>query len=213
MSSFALKILAVLSMLIDHIGYVFFPTEYIYRIIGRIAMPIFAFQIAIGFDHTTNREKYIFRMLLFAIVSQIPYQLITSIHGDNFSLNIGFTFLFALLLLYSLENIKPIFLKITTIIPIIFLAYFLNYDYWLYGVALVIIFFYSIKKPYIMIPLVFLVTSIYVLYKNSPFQLYSFVALAPLLFFNGKKGPSLKWLFYVFYPLHMLILYAIKLFL
>ena len=59
MSSFALKILGILTMCIDHLGFMFFQDEISYRLIGRLAMPIFAFQLAVGFSHSKNKEKHI----------------------------------------------------------------------------------------------------------------------------------------------------------
>lgn len=76
MSSFALKILALITMTIDHIGFAILPQVSILRMIGRLSFPIFAFQISVGYKNTQSKEKYIFRMLLFTLVSQIPYQLI-----------------------------------------------------------------------------------------------------------------------------------------
>lgn len=68
-----LKLLALLTMLVDHIGYLFFPHEMLFRTIGRIAFPIFAFQLAEGFRHTSNRSAYAGRLALFAVISAVPY--------------------------------------------------------------------------------------------------------------------------------------------
>ena len=75
MSSFTLKILAIIFMTIDHIGFILFPKIDILRVIGRIAFPIFAFQVGISFENTKNKEKYILRMLIFTIISQIPFHI------------------------------------------------------------------------------------------------------------------------------------------
>lgn len=209
MSSFVLKIIAVIAMTIDHIGYAFFPKLSILRIIGRIAMPIFAFQIALGFKHSKNRKNYIYRMLAFSLISQIPFILMTSIQTSEFKLNIGFTFLFALLILYSLEEVKPIWGKMLCLVPIFIAAYFLNYDYYLFGISLVIIFYYTFKKPYIMIPLFVCAASIYSIYRNNILHAYSFLAILPFSLYNGKKGKGLKHFFYAYYPVHMIAIYLI----
>lgn len=101
----ALKIIALLTMLIDHVGYLFFPDEMLFRTIGRIAFPIFAYQIAIGFQKTSSRKNYALRLFGFACLSQIPYfwfnpELIFEFH----SLNIMFTFLLALGVLQAIES-------------------------------------------------------------------------------------------------------------
>ena len=209
MSSFVLKIIAVLAMTIDHIGYALFPNITFLRAIGRIAFPIFAFQIALGFKNTGNREKYILRILLFSIISQYPFHLLTSIYSNQLKLNIGFTFLLALLVLYSIEEVKPIWGKMLCLIPIFTIAYLLNYDYYLYGIAAVIMFYYTYKKTYAVFPIFYSATMIYCMYKENLMQIYSIFALLPILLYNNKKGPSFKYFFYIFYPVHMLIIYFI----
>lgn len=208
MSSFVLKILAVISMLIDHIGFVFFPNLKILRVLGRIAMPIFAFQISLGFEHTRSREKYIERMLLFALASQVPFMLMSSIRVETVPLNIGFTFLLSLLFLYSVEEVKPVWGKILGSVAILIVAYFLKYDYWLYGFSLPIIYYYLNGKPQIMIPTLLFVTTLQCIYKNSTLQFGSLLTLFLIPFYNGKKGKSLPGFFYAFYPLHMLALFV-----
>ena len=209
MSSFIIKIIAVIAMLIDHIGFVFFPDVLWLRIIGRLAMPLFAFQVALGFQHTKDRNQYILRMLIFALFSQIPFNMLLSVGELSFKLNIGFTFLFALLALYSLENVKPIWGKILCLVPLVIAAYFLNYDYYLYGIALVIIFYYTQKQPVLLISLFLSATILYFAYRQNEVLLFTPLALIPILLYNGKKGPGFKYFFYLFYPLHMLIICGI----
>lgn len=94
MSSFALKILALISMTIDHIGYIFRPQHYsIYRAIGRLAFPIFAFQTGIGFSKTKNKKKHILGMIIFSIISQYPFYLSLKIASptETYTLNVGVT--------------------------------------------------------------------------------------------------------------------------
>ena len=88
MSSFVLKIIAIISMFIDHIGYAIFGKLSYFNYIGRLAFPIFAFQISEGYVHTKNLKRYFFRLFLFALISQVPFMLFTSIISDKFSLNI-----------------------------------------------------------------------------------------------------------------------------
>jgi hypothetical protein len=88
MTSYSLKILAIITMIIDHIGFAFFPNAIILRLIGRISFPIFAFQLSVGYSHSKNKLKHIFTMLSFAIISQIPYMLFVSTAEESFALNI-----------------------------------------------------------------------------------------------------------------------------
>ena len=82
-------------MLIDHIGMVFFDDIIIFRIIGRIAFPIFAYLVAEGYSKTHNKKKYFLRMLIFAILSTVPFLLVQ----DGLILNIMFTFTFAIIVI------------------------------------------------------------------------------------------------------------------
>ena len=88
MSSFILKMIAIVSMFIDHLGYAIFSKFSYFNYIGRLAFPIFAFQISEGYTHTKNLKRYFFRLFLFALISQVPFMLFTSIISDKYSLNI-----------------------------------------------------------------------------------------------------------------------------
>lgn len=97
MSSFVLKIIAVFSMCFDHFGYLFSAGNFSFcNLIGRFAFPIFAFQISEGYTHTRDLKKYFWRLFLFAIISQIPFNLFDYAFGFDLSLNIFFTLLLGL---------------------------------------------------------------------------------------------------------------------
>ena len=104
MSSFVLKIIAIISMFIDHVGYVVFGKFSCFNYIGRIAFPIFAFQISEGYVHTKNLKKYFFRLFLFAIISQVPFMLFHSLISSDFSLNIFFTLLLGLACIFIYDK-------------------------------------------------------------------------------------------------------------
>lgn len=214
MSSFILKILACIFMLIDHIGYAFFPKVEILRTIGRLAFPIFAFQINIGFDKTKNKEKYILRMILFTLISQLPFYFFRKLCISNPShlLNVGATFTLALLILYSFEKIKKPWVKYISTFSIFLLSILLPIDYKWYGVLTVILFYIFRKEKYgiaIFYPILVMLQCM--LYKST-FNLPEIYALIPILFYNGKKGKDIKYFFYLFYPLHFIILILIKIF-
>lgn len=96
-----LKLFAMLTMLIDHIGYMFFPKYRIFRTIGRLAFPIFAYQLSVGYMKTSDLKRYASRLLGFALISQIPYSFFSpSLEFEPFNLNIMFTLLSALGILY-----------------------------------------------------------------------------------------------------------------
>ena len=214
MSSFLLKIVAIITMTIDHIGLAFFGNKLILRKIGRIAMPIFAFQVGVGFKKTKSKLKYILRMICIALISELPFLfMLHSANYKSFSLNICFTFTLALLSLYFLDlGKKNKFFYLASIIPVI-LSALIPMDYGIYGVTLVLLsYFFQNKK--IMLAYSMIATAvIYYLVENNSIQLYMLLALPFLCLYNGKKGIDLKYLFYTFYPLHMLILGLIRFYL
>lgn len=207
MSSFLLKIVAIITMTIDHVAVVFFNKNLILRKIGRIAMPIFAFQVGVGFQKTSAKLKYILRMFLVAIISELPFLfMLKTANINKFSLNICFTFTFALLILYLLELAKKNKLfYVISLFPII-LSFLLPMDYGIYGVALVILSYYFQNKKFLLSYGIISTAIIYYLVENNTIQLYMLLVLPFLWLYNGKKGKNLKYFFYAFYPLHMLLL-------
>lgn len=220
MSSFILKIIAIISMFIDHIGYAVFGKLSFFNYIGRLAFPIFAFQISEGYKHTKNLEKYFFRLFLFALISQVPFMLFTSIISDKFSLNIFFTLLLGLACIFIYDNFKNKFLSIVACITLAIIADITRCDYGFYGVAIILI-FYIFKNNFISAIIAFIIATMIkylipiIQYGFNNIYLYLFICtLIPLLFlatYNNKKGRNTKYLLYLFYPLHLLLIYGIYL--
>lgn len=243
MTSFALKIIASITMFIDHFGYVFIGNFSFCNFIGRIAFPIFAFQISEGYEHTKNLKKYFLRLGIFAIISQIPFYLFANKHlGSNtLTLNVFFTLFLGLLSIYLYDYINnllqkqksnfsnnmsdkkvlalTIISKIVGIIVVLLIAYvaeLMNTDYGFWGV-LVVFMFYVLKSKELLMTIAFFALCIakYIIpYVQSGFNLvYLVLALCtflPIIFitsYKGKQGPKIKYLLYIFYPLHLLILY------
>ena len=220
MNAFVLKIIAVITMFIDHAGYVVFGKFSFFNYIGRLAFPIFAFQISEGYIHTKNLKKYFLRLLLFAIISQIPFMLFHSIISDSFALNVFFTLLLGLICIYIYDKLNYKSLALFVCVLIGFIAEYTYCDYGFYGIA-VILFFYIFKNNIINASIAFIIlTAIkygipilnYGLIKE---YIYLFVCtIIPVFFivaYNGKKGKSTKYLLYLFYPIHLLLLYGIYL--
>ena len=213
LSNFDLKILAIITMTIDHIGAIIYPNIDAFRIIGRISFPIFCFLLVEGFKHTHNRFRYFIRLLLFAIITQPIYDY----SFNNHELNILFTFSLSFLLLSSIEFIKKIINKYNKgienylyktisylLIYIIFLilSIILNVDYQALGISLVLIIYLS---PNILLSLLLYLIIAITLDVNN-IQLYSLIAFIFIYFYNGKKGKNIKYFFYLYYPLHLLLL-------
>lgn len=216
MTSFLLKIVACITMFIDHIGYlVHNGMMSIYNFIGRFAFPIFAFQISEGYTHTKNLKKYIFRIFIFALISQYPFMLFHSLISTKFALNVFFTLLLGLtcIIIYDKNPLKVVSLII--IICIGYIAEITNCDYGFYGVA-VIFLFYLFKNNKLLINLSFILCTIIkytmYIYKYGNIIIYlalCFCTLLSLVFinlYNKKQGKKLKYFLYIFYPVHLLII-------
>ena len=146
----ALKIIAGISMLIDHVGLILFPNIIWLRVIGRIAFPIFAFCIAEGLHYTKNRKKYIILLLIFAMISQVPYYFIFK---TFLFFNVLFTFLIAILCIILVEelkssnnsNIKTILLQVSLVVimlGLIVITPLRVMEYGIFGVLTTIIFYF-----------------------------------------------------------------------
>lgn len=213
-------------MLIDHIGCILIPGNSDLRAIGRLSFPLFCFLIVNGFYHTKNKYNYLIRMGIFALISEIPYDL--AIHNkimDFSSQNVFITLFSGLLLIICCEKIKEkinnIFLKymfyLTLLFAIGYTTTLLNSDYKWYGILLIFLFYltYGIKiKNKILMSLSIIFSSI-LYYKayNSNLQLIAIFASIFIFLFEDKKvtlNKWVKWFMYIFYPLHLMILYILR---
>lgn len=214
MSTFVLKLIAVISMLIDHTGAVLFPEEVWFRIVGRLAFPIFCFLIAEGYTHTRNVKRYAFRLFLFALLSEIPFDLLFfdswfDISGQN----VFFTLFLGLCAVWVADILKsrwpvPAFLCAGLFAAA---AQLLCTDYGAFGVALIVAFFLCRDKDFLKTAAFLLLNTGDALLNDSMVQLYAAPAVLPILLYNGKPGKyRLKVFFYLFYPCHLLILYFVS---
>lgn len=221
MSAFGLKIIAIITMIIDHLGYAIFGEFSFFNYIGRIAFPIFAFQISEGYIHTKDLKKYFLRLFLFAIISQIPFMLFHSIISDQFYLNIFFTLLLGLLSIYIYDKCKYKILGIFLAFIFASIAQITKCDYGFFGVSIILI-FYIFKSDIIKADIFFIIATLlkYIIpcikYNVFPHEyLYLFLGTSfPAIFltlYNGKKGKNTKYLLYMFYPIHLILLYGIYL--
>jgi len=201
-----IKILAFLTMLIDHIGIIFFPDFPIFCIIGRLSFPLFAYGISVGYKYTHNYFRYAVRLLFLAIISQIPYYYLFELRN----LNVCFTLLAGLVLIKIYDVIKVAWLRWTAILGVLFLTEILNCSYGLYG-ALTILIFHIVSDENIPLLAQAVLTFISVIvFRINPIQLIA--ALSPILimFFKNINFKINRFIQYSFYPGHMLILLLIK---
>ena len=217
----ALKLIAMISMVFDHAGDMFFPDVMWPRMIGRLAMPIFSFFIAEGFSHTRDKKKYLCRLGIFALISEIPFDLAFEGKIGFSHQNIMLSFFLAVvaLMLYdwiqggtkSEENhasIGKTVLGVIAVAAIAALSLLLRADYTIFAVIAVFL-FYVLRQKH---PLVRTGVGVAFLALTRTVGYYCTTGLSfiPLAMYNGKKGKGLKWLFYGFYPGHLLLLAAIK---
>lgn len=214
MNIFSLKIFALTSMIIDHYGAIFHPTIDIYRIIGRLAFPIYCFLLVEGYRHTKNIKLYGKRLLIFALISEVPFDL-AFYGGLDFShQNIFFTLFIGLVVMYLLDNRDKYKLNKLLILSMgLFISTLLSVDYSFIGILYILAFYFTkdmnnlerLYKVALKILIVNLLTS-YV-------QQYALLALPILYFYNGQLGPknkSLQMMFYIAYPLHLLVFYFLS---
>ncbi|WMJ78847.1 MULTISPECIES: TraX family protein [unclassified Sedimentibacter] len=218
MNVFALKIIALVTMIIDHYGAIFQEDMMIFRMIGRIAFPIYCFLLVEGYFHTSNFKKYAQRLLLFALISEIPFDLAFFNQVGFVHQNIFFTLFIGLITIYILDNKVERFKFNNTavIISACILAVLLKVDYDAMGIVYILTFYFTRNQEK---PKKFIITSIVMIIVNfsSVFiQQLSLLALPFIYKYNGSLGAKNKFLqisFYAVYPLHLLIYYAAKLYL
>ena len=224
LSNFDLKLIAIITMTIDHIGVVFGTVFYNFlRAVGRLSFPIFAYLLTEGYVHTKSFSKYFLRLLVLAIVSEVIYDYV---FFDSFiylgANNIFFTLSLGLLTLFLLDKSKVLINKyfkdkrdLVIILPATYfliiiimglLGEFLCFSYGMLGVF-VISFFYLFKGNF---PFLFISVSLITLILGEPMQYFSLFSLILIYFYNKKLGKSCKLFFYLYYPLHILILGLIK---
>lgn len=214
------KILALVAMTIDHIGVQIFPQNPVLHIIGRLAFPIFAYMIAEGAKYTKNRKKYLGTMLALGICFQIVY----FFTEHSLYQSIFITFSLSILLIYALDHalkrktFDAWILLVLLFLVIFFVAYIVPellvdrdfyIDYGIWGILLPV-FVYLGKNKWEKLALC--VIPLFFLSLMFIDQKYAFFALIPLALYNGKRGKlNMKYLFYIYYPLHLIIIYLYSL--
>lgn len=218
------KMLALVTMLIDHVGavivqrmlgmpelaakqelyaYVYMPLRYI----GRLAFPLYCFFLVEGFLHTSDVRRYAGRIFLFALISEIPFNL--AITGDWINIeyqNVFWELGFAVLALSCLREVErrggtyavQVLARLLILLVFGFGAQFLNFDYGMNGIISIAVLYVFRQNKAVQL------LAGAVSFFWEPVAPLSFLALA---FYNGKRGRKIKYFFYVFYPAHLVLLY------
>lgn len=237
-----LKLLACVTMLIDHVGYALVNPMYqqitaaggnarlayycylLLRCVGRLSFPIFAFLLVEGFNRTHNRKKYALRLVIGALLAEIPFNLVVS--GSpvwRYKQSIMITLLLGFLALLAMERCKKLTWKPVALLPFAVLGKLLKVDYGWGGVVLIALLElsrYAYNRKLVcflgMVVLFHYIPSTTLRFGNFsvPMQVLGALSMLFIAAYDGRKVTNSKvvqWAFYLFYPVHLLILYLIRL--
>lgn len=209
-----LKILACVTMLIDHIGVVLLPWN-VLRVIGRLAFPIYCFLLAEGIHHTHDSKKYGLRLLFGVLLAEIPFDLLFFGHLTWAHSSVMVTLFLGFLYGMSSRQVRQLGHKILLVLPFMILADLLSADYGGWGVAMMAMFMLTREHPKKhLIQIVALILLCWMIGGIS-IQLFAVVALIPIFCYSGRKCASIRWVqwaFYMFYPVHLVVLLWIGMF-
>ncbi len=226
-----LKWIAIITMLTDHVGAVLFPYQMGFRMIGRIAFPIFCFMLVEGFINTRSVRKYEIRLFVFAFISEIPFDL--AFYGTTLEFshqNVFFTLFLGLLMLDLIQVFKikmgsgrdSLAMELAILIAFMVVAFLLNTDYSEGGVLLIYC-LWRFRDKHVM-KYICLGAILLIFYTNI--EMFGLLAIIPMILYNGKRGfksgaysgqkrgaaaVAVKYAFYIFYPVHLLIIHFIAL--
>ena len=209
LSQEGLKLIACVTMLIDHVGAVFFPQNLWLRIIGRLAFPVYCFLLAEGVHYTKKPAKYALRLFIGLLLAELPFDLTFFGSFTWAHQSVMFTLLLAFLMGMLMKKL-PLLGKLLAVIPFYFAAELLHTDYGGMGIIMCAVFLIGRKLPEALLFQaigVLLVNLSY--YSRSFIQPYAILAMVPIALYSGKKATGSKWVqraFYLFYPAHLLVL-------
>lgn len=233
LSGNTLKFIAAFSMLLDHCGMLLFPRMTFFRILGRLAFPIFAFMVAEGCRYTRSKARYVFEVFALGVLCQLGYYFL----DRSLYMRVLITFTLGILVCFSLQNAKdicfapnPLGMKVlsallfalsVTVIYCLNQLFTIDYGFW--GCMLPV-FPLLARPPKENAPpwwqtmdsiagrvLLFGIGLLMLSINLGGIQIYSLAALVLLLLYSGKRGKAkMKYFFYIFYPAHLAILEGIS---
>ena len=207
LDSFQLKCIAIVSMALDHTGAVLYPSQIWLRCLGRIAFPIFCFLIVEGFFHTHDVRRYMGRLGVFALISEIPYDLaFRGVPLEYAHQNVFFTLLIGIGMVVLLERNREWPVKAVILLLAMWLAVLIRSDYNFRGVLLIFVFYIFHESRWLAMTAGGFWNFLY----QGVIQKYGVLSVLPLALYNGERGRKMKYFFYIFYPAHLLLLYGIS---
>lgn len=209
-NAYHLKMIALITMFLDHFARIIYPDLYILKVVGRLAFILYAFLLVEGFTHTKSSKHYFFRLLIFALLSEIPYDL--AFGGQWFDTsrqNIFFTLLGGLSGLMVIDSNKiSSDVKILLIVALVTAANLFHFDYYYLGVLQVVCFYVfrtNVLKQFLTVGIL----NLLYMFRIST-QSAAILGLLPIYLYNGERGKKTGILFYIFYPAHLVVFWIIK---
>ena len=211
-----LKWIAIITMTADHVGVILYPELEVLRLIGMLSFPLFAYLLMLGMETTRNIRNYFIRLFVFAFISQVPFFLATD-SGPFDSLNIFFTLSAGLLFIYFFKK-SSMFVVVPLIAPLV-----LPFDYGIYGIAVIGCMYILKTNTKFGVASLVLLNSLFLVPWDSQFLSIAAIPLI-VLHKNGSLTTTKetaqqhtipvwrKYFFYIYYPLHLTLLYIIKLY-
>lgn len=222
LSQEGLKFLACAIMLLDHIGATLIPWGTL-RIIGRLAFPIFCFLLAEGAHYTRNPRNYLLRLGIGAILSELPFDLALFGSWSWRHQSVMVTLLLGAMALLAMKQMTRPLLKVLVLLLFACLADFMNTDYGGAGVLMIGLFGLTWERKYgwvIQLLGMYLICRwiipggvVWFIDRYVFIEIFAILALIPIWLYSGKKSTSsrvVQWAFYLFYPVHLWILYLIS---
>jgi len=208
LSQEGLKAIACVSMLLDHVGALLLDNIWL-RIVGRLAFPIYCFLLVEGIHHSRDLRKYQMRLILAAVLAEIPFDLAFS-GGLSFeSCSVMVTLLFGFWTVRAMEKLEG-FWKWAVILPLFLAAEMLRADYAGTGILMIVLFELTRgENRWLQVAGVVILNWMGSPVFGVPLQLYAVLALIPIYLYKGRKATNSKWVqwgFYLFYPVHLLVL-------
>lgn len=224
-----LKIIACVTMLIDHFGAAIVPylaidnmvdVYYTCHIIGRVAFPIYCFLLCEGMRHTKNAGKYILRLAIGMLLAELPFDLLFEGGFSWASQSVMVTLTLGAVMLLLMQRTDKKVLQALIVLPFALLAELVSCDYGGWGIAMIAMFAVVEQLPF----QIMLLGAISVLMPSAKVafggmsisvQLFSILGMLPIYFYSGEKltdSKAIQWAFYLFYPVHILILWVVLLF-
>lgn len=234
-----LKLIATVTMLIDHIGATLVYAAYLaarksgdvvranelvkiyylMRIIGRIAFPIYCFQLVEGFHLTRDRKKYAKRLAIGMLLAEIPFDLAFSGQIDWTGSSVMVTLLLGMLMMAGMETFPGVW-KVLAIPPFYGIAEFLGTDYAGHGIVIIAMLYLTRGIPYEKLwrtfgfaVLLWFGAALPFGGVSVPIEIFGLIALVPIFVYDGRKLTGSKWVqwaFYLFYPVHLLVLWGLE---